>query len=179
VVLSWRSAGPQWSIPLSSTLTCWKEIAEYLHKGVRTVQRYERQMGLPVRRPHGQQGGVVLAFSDEVDAWVRSHFEGGRQSELEILREELAEVKTQNRVLRARLERAERAATVIRWNGNASVEHWAVDIVLLERAFHAIEKSNAIRLHSAELIGLSRSTKALRRRLREQFLMFSQPSLVN
>lgn len=32
-------------------LTGWKEIANYLGKGVRAVQRYERKFGLPVRAP--------------------------------------------------------------------------------------------------------------------------------
>ena len=140
---------------MSSTLTCWKEIAEYLHKGVRTVQRWE-QLGVPVRRSHGLAKSSVLAFTGEIDAWMRCHFEGGRQSELEILRKELAQVKRQNKLLRARLELAERAATVIRLNGNASVEHRAVDKVLLERAFHAIERGSAAVTHKAACVELTR-----------------------
>ena len=31
-------------------LTGWNEIANYLGMGVRTVQRYERELGLPIRR---------------------------------------------------------------------------------------------------------------------------------
>ena len=31
-------------------LDSWKEIAAYLRKGLRTVQRWERTEGLPVRR---------------------------------------------------------------------------------------------------------------------------------
>ena len=38
-------------------LNGWKEIANYLGKGVRTVQRYERTLALPVRRPSGRSGG--------------------------------------------------------------------------------------------------------------------------
>src|SRR4051812_33630088 len=34
----------------SNTLQSWKEIAAYLKRGVRTVQRWERSHGLPVRR---------------------------------------------------------------------------------------------------------------------------------
>jgi len=41
-------------------LSGWKEIANYLGKGVRTVQRYERYMGLPVRRPAGKPSGSVF-----------------------------------------------------------------------------------------------------------------------
>jgi hypothetical protein len=51
-------------------LTGWKEIANYLGKGVRTVQRYECQLGLPVRRPAGKPRGSVVATRAEIDAWV-------------------------------------------------------------------------------------------------------------
>jgi hypothetical protein len=51
-------------------LNGWKEIANYLDKGVRTVQRYERELGLPVRRPAGKAAGSVVATKAELDAWV-------------------------------------------------------------------------------------------------------------
>jgi hypothetical protein len=51
-------------------LSGWKEIASYLSKGVRTVQRYERYLGLPVRRPAGKSRGSVVATRAELDAWV-------------------------------------------------------------------------------------------------------------
>jgi hypothetical protein len=51
-------------------LAGWKEIAGYLGKGVRTVQRYEREMSLPVRRPAGKSRAAVVATRAELDAWV-------------------------------------------------------------------------------------------------------------
>ena len=51
-------------------LSGWKSIARHLGMGVRTVQRYERQMGLPIRRPAGKLQGTVLATKSELDAWV-------------------------------------------------------------------------------------------------------------
>ena len=51
-------------------LSGWKEIANYLGKGVRTVQRYERELGLPVRRPAGRPTGSVVATKMELDAWI-------------------------------------------------------------------------------------------------------------
>jgi len=51
-------------------LSGWKEIANYLGKGVRTVQRYEHQMGLPVRRPAAKPRGSVVATLAELDGWV-------------------------------------------------------------------------------------------------------------
>ena len=54
----------------SKVLSGWKDIANYLGKGVRTVQRYERELGLPVRRPSGKPKGSVIATRTELDAWV-------------------------------------------------------------------------------------------------------------
>ncbi|HTU40428.1 MAG TPA: hypothetical protein VMF10_01890 [Candidatus Aquilonibacter sp.] len=51
-------------------LSGWKEISNYLGKGVRTVQRYEHSMGLPVRRPAGKLRAAVVATEAELDAWV-------------------------------------------------------------------------------------------------------------
>ncbi len=51
-------------------LSCWKEIAAYLGRGVRTVQRYERQHALPVRRPVPDKKRIVLAIPAELAAWA-------------------------------------------------------------------------------------------------------------
>jgi hypothetical protein len=51
-------------------LTGWKAIANYLRKGVRTLQRYERQMGLPIHRPGGRSS--VVAIRGELDNWLAS-----------------------------------------------------------------------------------------------------------
>jgi hypothetical protein len=53
-------------------LSGWKEIANYLGKGVRTVQRYEMQLQLPVRRPAGKAWGSVVATKAELDAWIKA-----------------------------------------------------------------------------------------------------------
>jgi predicted DNA-binding transcriptional regulator AlpA len=53
-------------------LNGWKEIANYLGKGVRTVQRYERELAFPVRRPAGKPRGSVLAVRAEVDGWLQA-----------------------------------------------------------------------------------------------------------
>lgn len=56
----------------SQILSGWKDIANYLGKGVRTVQRYERELGLPVRRPSGKSKGSVITTQPELDGWVAS-----------------------------------------------------------------------------------------------------------
>ena len=56
----------------SVILNSWKEIANYLGRGVRTVQRWEHDLQLPVRRPRGKDRSAVLAMTDELDAWLHS-----------------------------------------------------------------------------------------------------------
>lgn len=51
-------------------LNSWKEVAVYTGRGVRTLQRYEQHFGFPVRRPAGKSRSSVMAFCDEVDAWL-------------------------------------------------------------------------------------------------------------
>ena len=56
-------------------LTCWKDIARYFGKGVRTVQRWEREFGLPVRRPEGiDHKSPIIAHPGELDAWLKSRW---------------------------------------------------------------------------------------------------------
>jgi len=54
-------------------LETWKEIADYLGKGIRTVQRWEKHDGLPVHREAGGRKESVFAWSDELDAWRAGH----------------------------------------------------------------------------------------------------------
>ncbi len=54
-------------------LDSWKEVAAYLKRGARTVQRWEREKGLPVHRLRPDRLGSVFAFKSELDAWWSSH----------------------------------------------------------------------------------------------------------
>lgn len=51
-------------------LNSWKEISQHLGRGVRTAQRYEEKLGLPVHRPAGKERSAVVGFSDEIDRWL-------------------------------------------------------------------------------------------------------------
>jgi phage terminase Nu1 subunit (DNA packaging protein) len=55
----------------SEILNSWKEVAEYLGRGTRTVQRWEQDLGLPVRRPRGKRHSAVMALRQDLDTWVR------------------------------------------------------------------------------------------------------------
>lgn len=66
----WRTISVTVADPSSSErLDSWKAIAAYLKRGVRTVQRWEREEGLPVHRLTHQKRGTVYARPEELDAW--------------------------------------------------------------------------------------------------------------
>jgi hypothetical protein len=54
----------------AEVLNSWKDIAKYLKRGVRTVQRWESELALPVRRRPGKLRGGVLAVRYEIDLWL-------------------------------------------------------------------------------------------------------------
>jgi TolB-like protein len=66
-------------------LDSWKEIAAYLRKTVRTVQRWERTKGLPVHRHGHGKNGSVYAFKSDLDRWLRYEPEGDRKDIRSIL----------------------------------------------------------------------------------------------
>jgi Tol biopolymer transport system component len=72
--------------PGNGRLDSWKEIAAYLGRSVRTVQRWEEQEGLPVHRlPHADRSSV-FAFPHELDGWraSRSHLPEGHSDDAEV-----------------------------------------------------------------------------------------------
>src|SRR5215470_7935012 len=67
--ISQRPADPPRSEP-RQRLDGWKQIASYLKRDVRTVQRWERAEQFPVRRQMHRKLGSVLAFKNELDRWM-------------------------------------------------------------------------------------------------------------
>ncbi len=51
-------------------LNGWKEIARYLGRGVRTIQRWEHELHLPIRRPRSSDRSPVFAVPNELDTWL-------------------------------------------------------------------------------------------------------------
>ena len=62
----------QRSSPGTEVLDSWKEISRYLNRDIRTLQRWERTKGLPVRRMPGGDKPGVYAVKSELDRWRRS-----------------------------------------------------------------------------------------------------------
>jgi len=54
----------------SDRLSGWKEIAAHLRRSVRAAQRWEHELGLPVKRVKTVAGQVVFASCTDLDAWL-------------------------------------------------------------------------------------------------------------
>lgn len=65
-----RIKAHSWGSNMTKVLTSWKEIAQYLGKGVRTVQRWEADFALPVRRAQSSRHRAILAIPEELDYWL-------------------------------------------------------------------------------------------------------------
>jgi TolB-like protein/Tfp pilus assembly protein PilF len=57
------------SVDRGKRLDSWKEIATYLGRDVRTIQRWETRDDLPVHRLQHSKIGSVFAYTGELDAW--------------------------------------------------------------------------------------------------------------
>ena len=61
-------------------LESWKEIARHLKRDVRTVQRWEVEERLPVRRHHHRKQATVYAYVAELDSWLLARAPRPRRS---------------------------------------------------------------------------------------------------
>ena len=53
-------------------LHSWKDVASYVGRGVRTVQRWEHDFGMPVHRVGQRDRTAVMAFPEEIDGWLHN-----------------------------------------------------------------------------------------------------------
>ncbi len=139
---------------MASALTSWKEIAQHLGKGVRTVQRWEHE-GLPVRRPRAGQKGRVLAFPEEIDKWVRTEYmrpDHESSSEVSGLHDAVAKLLAENESLRRNLN-----ALMGMSSGPDGDSH--SDGSLLQRCSQALEESILVRRRCAELMRRTAATR--------------------
>jgi hypothetical protein len=71
-------------------LDSWKEIATFLKRGVRTVQRWEKEEGFPVHRHQHAKLGSIYALRSEVRAWQagRDQNAGKQENQQRVLADE-------------------------------------------------------------------------------------------
>jgi TolB-like protein len=67
---------------LADRLDSWKEIASFLRRDVRTVQRWEKKEALPVHRHQHDKLGSVYAYRKELNEWFTTRQQSGAASEL-------------------------------------------------------------------------------------------------
>ena len=86
-------------------LNGWKEIGSYLGRAVRTAQRWEAQLGMPVHRPAAKSRAVVIGIPKELDTWLtgnRPYFDSDEAaqttdalSDIAALNEKLTRLQTE------------------------------------------------------------------------------------
>src|SRR5262245_40977129 len=69
-------------------LDSWKEIASFFSRDERTVKRWEKERGLPVRRVPGKGKSVVFAYVDELKDWLAGAVDGEGSETSETIPEE-------------------------------------------------------------------------------------------
>src|SRR5690242_17244733 len=52
-------------------LNSWKEVADYVGRSARTLQRWEKNWKLPMHRPAGRMRSAVIAVASEIDEWIK------------------------------------------------------------------------------------------------------------
>lgn len=90
-----------------TVFTSWKEIAQYVGKGVRTVQRWECEQGFPVHSVFGKTKRSIVAFPKEIDEWLQSkEMRESRATgpEMDPLQHSLTELQMENAALLMQIE---------------------------------------------------------------------------
>ena len=105
-----RRSSPSSSSSIEGRLDSWKEIAAYLGRGVRTVQRWEREEGLPVHRLAHDKRGTIYARREELAAWWES-----RRLALTAPSRDDARADTHAAPAPPRLERVTRTSAMTAW----------------------------------------------------------------
>ena len=123
------------------SLADWKQIGRYLGKADRTVQRWQSNFALPVRRT---QGGAlkagVMAFRTEMDDWVRARRVGGKSHESErlgALQRRVEEMQSEILGLRRQIE-AERAKKAL--DSSLHISLFVCNFAHRSRARHFISR---------------------------------------
>jgi TolB-like protein/tetratricopeptide (TPR) repeat protein len=82
-------------------LDSWKDIANFLKRGVRTVQRWEKEEGFPVHRHRHAKLGSIYALRSEVSAWQngREQNSDNRKEKNDVVPEAIASSPTKLLVL--------------------------------------------------------------------------------
>ncbi len=58
--------------PRPTILNSWKEISTYLGRGIRTAQRWEQELHLPIHRVGTGRRAPVFALEHEVQSWLQT-----------------------------------------------------------------------------------------------------------
>lgn len=147
-----------------TVLQGWKAIARELDRGVRTVQRWESTLGLPVHRIGGKSYGQVIAFPYELRSWLEtaaiSEFDRLNGSSRSISNPKWPNGKSAANIIEIRGSREiESPDTVIHFRGRRALTTCHPRKTSCERCHSSLELFDAV-------LSASRSKQRLKVRLR-------------
>lgn len=142
---------------LPVVFTSWKEIASYLNKGIRTVQRWESKFDLPVQRPNKKEKGTVLISREELDRWLATRWSKGDRNEVGQLRARVAELARQNAELRRAVAKREAARLADGCDGDAE----EINLLWL-RCDWILQQTELVRREFRETLDRTQNLKVLR-----------------
>jgi hypothetical protein len=121
-----------------SILNSWKEIADYLGRGVRTVQRWEHELHLPVHRIGKGKRSPVYANLAELKFWLSTSGVGRRGKDhshanpgpAPVVRDGVKPIENSRRLLQTARDLAQRVAeTSVRQRRQAEdLQAWILKI---------------------------------------------------
>lgn len=103
-------------------LNSWKEIATYVGRGIRTVQRWEQELQLPVRRPRGKHRSAVIALKQDIDLWLRTPHGEERVCRPHITAEAHARLRKNTETLQVRIAAVRESSDRVRRQVERSLE---------------------------------------------------------
>lgn len=106
----------------ADVLNSWKEIATYVGRGIRTVQRWEQELQLPVRRPRGKQRSAVIALKQDIDLWLRTPHGEARVRKPHITPETHARLLKNTETLQVRIAAVQESSDRVRRQVERSLE---------------------------------------------------------
>lgn len=112
--------------PDEGRLDSWKDIAIYLHREVRTAERWEKRERMPVHRHRHENASSVYAFKHEIDAWLRSR---RRAASEPVLKQESLELVTASAGTTPHAAQQRVPATSRAWSQNASAGVGSLDLL--------------------------------------------------
>ena len=117
----------------AAVLNSWKEIAQYLDRGVRTVQRWEHELRLPVHRIGKGKRSPVYALIPELRFWLTTVEADSQRAEPQLVDRSLERQNSEKSALRYSHDLITKSRDLVRHLAETSVRQQRQAEILQKR----------------------------------------------